>query len=252
MPPLASEKWGPTIWGPLLQCPAMARSSGTCRAFVMHLVSTKQLHCQYLRHTWWDISKNCCFSTPFQSPFLRVNQLSLHLHLHKRRTQNPPLTPSINMARPTPAAGFAPGSTNSTIFQQTVKPNLRAARPWDIPRSGSRLGQFFGSVRWFFVLEPRTSQKPTLQQKKVLNEIEFSDPSSPDLQQACQRFFSASQLCQLTNAGKLCSLTRKLLISTGKSLTMPKATRNATPWPGLLCRAPKNENHNKKHVTTMT
>lgn len=31
----------PTIWGPLLQCPAMARSSGTCRAFVMHLVSTK-------------------------------------------------------------------------------------------------------------------------------------------------------------------------------------------------------------------
>lgn len=178
----------PTIWGPLLQCPAMARSSGTCRAFVMHLVSTKQLHCQYLRHTWWDISRNCCFSTPFQSPFLRVNQLSLHLHLHKRRTQNPPLTPSINMARPTPAAGFAPGSTNSTIFQQTVKPNLRAARPWDIPRSGSRLGQFFGSVRWFFVLEP-TSQKPTLQQKQVLNEIEFSDPSSPDLQQACQRFF---------------------------------------------------------------
>ena len=173
----------PTIWGPLLQCPAMARSSGTCRdspTLVMHLVSTKQLHCEYLRHTWWDISKNCCFSTPF----LRVNQLSLHLHLHKTRTQNPPLTPSINMARPTPAAGFAPGSTNSTIFQQTVKPNLRAARPWDIPRSGSRLGQFFGSVRWFFVLEPTTSQKPTLQQKQVLNEIEFSDPSSLDLQQA--------------------------------------------------------------------
>ena len=33
--------------------------------------------------------------------------------------------------------------------------------------------------------------------------------------------------------GKL-SLTRKLLISTGKSRTMPKATRKATPWPGLL------------------
>lgn len=162
---LGLGKWGPTIWGPLLQCPAMARSSGTCRdspTLVLELVSTKQLHCQYLRHTWWDISENCCFSTPF----LRVNQLVTPPSSTQKENTKSSTDPRINMARPTPAAGFAPGSTNSTIFQQTVKPNLRAARPWDIPRSGSRLDQFFRIVWWFFVLEPTTSKNQRFNRSK--------------------------------------------------------------------------------------
>lgn len=248
MPPLASEKWGqkpwvlnpslfwrtncPTIWGPLLQCPAMARSSGTCRDSPT-FVTSLPIPTSYLM----SISRKC---VAFQHLSLKSTNYHSTFICTKRE--------HINMARPTPAAGFAPGSTNSTVFQQTVG---RISEPPDRGIFLAKVVALVNSSELFDGFCVGTNiQKPTLQQKQVLNEIEFSDPSSPDLQQACHSdvLMSASQLCQLTNARKLCSLTRKLLISTGKSLTMPKATRNATPWPGLLC--PQKEKHNQKHVKT--
>ena len=126
-------------------------------------------------------SKNCCFSTPF----LESTNCHSTFIFTKGKHKIPRLT-TINMARPTPAAGFAPGSINQQHCLKNT--NLQAARPWDIPRWGSRLKKLLRIVRWFLCWNQKHPK--TNPSTNFWNRVE--DPSSPDLQQACQRF-SASQ-----------------------------------------------------------